>query len=53
MSEQTRITPAQEALLQGFTCQRLTEEKDNLHLAWEFLSRRNKGLEEKLNLPIK
>ena len=48
MSELTRITPAQEALLQGFTCQRLTDEKDNMHLAWEFLSRRNKGLEEKL-----
>lgn len=50
MSELTRITPAQEALLQGFTCQRLTEEKDNMHLAWEFLSRRNKGLEDKLKL---
>ena len=48
MSELTRITPAQEALLQGFTCQRLTDEKDNLHLAWEFLSRRNRGLEDKL-----
>ena len=48
MSELTRITPAQEALLQGFTCQRLTDEKDNMHLAWEFLSLRNKGLEEKL-----
>ena len=48
MSELTRITPAQEALLRGFTCQRLTEERDNLHLIWEFLSRRNKGLEEKL-----
>ena len=48
MSELTRITPAQEALLRGFSCQRLTDEKDNLHLAWEFLSRRNRGLEEKL-----
>ena len=48
MSEQTRITPAQEAVLRSFTCQRLTEEKDNLHLAWEFLSHRNRGLEEKL-----
>lgn len=48
MSEQTRITPAQEAVLRSFTCQRLTEEKENLHLAWEFLSRRNKGLEETL-----
>ena len=48
MSELTRITPEQEALLQGFTCQRLTENKENLHLAWEFLSCRNRGLEEKL-----
>lgn len=48
MSELTRITPAQEELLRGFTCQRLTDEKDNLHLAWEFLSRRNKSLEETL-----
>ena len=50
MSELTRITPAQKELLGGFTCQRLTEDKDNLHLAWEFLSRRNRGLEDKLKL---
>ena len=50
MSELTRITPAQKELLAGFTCQRLTEDKDNLHLAWEFLSRRNRGLEDKLKL---
>ena len=48
MSELTRITAAQEALLKGFTCQRLTDDKENLHLAWEFLSRRNRGLEETL-----
>lgn len=48
MSEMNRITPEQEAVLRGFTCQRLTENKENLHLAWEFLSRRNKGLEDNL-----
>ena len=48
MSEMTRITPAQEAVLNSFTCQRLTEDRDNLHLAWEFLNRRNSGLEDKL-----
>lgn len=48
MSELTRITAAQEALLQGFTCQRLTDDKENQILAWEFLSRRNRGLEETL-----
>lgn len=48
MSELTRITPEQEAILNRFTCQRLTDDRENNLLIWEFFSRRGRSLADKL-----
>jgi len=48
MANKYRITPAQEAILDRFTCQRLTDERENNLLVWEFFSRRGRSLTEKL-----
>lgn len=48
MANKYRITPAQEAILDSFTCQRLTDDRRNTQLIWEFESRRGRSLTEKL-----
>ena len=48
MSELTRITPAQEAVLNTFTCERLTADPNNRQRSWEFYSRRGRSLVYKL-----
>lgn len=48
MASKYRITPAQEAVLDRFTCQRLTDDRKNNLLVWEFHSRRGRGLADKL-----
>lgn len=48
MANKYRITPAQEEILDRFTCQRLTDERENNLLVWEFFSRRGRSLTEKL-----
>ena len=48
MANKHRITPAQEAILDQFTCQRLTDDRHNNLLIWEFFSRRGRSLTDKL-----
>ena len=49
MSKESRITPAQEAVLRGYTCERLTANPGNLALVRAFRCRRNRNLAD--NLP--
>ena len=48
MVNKYRITPEQEAILNRFTCQRLTDDRQNNLLIWEFFSRKGKSLTDKL-----
>ena len=48
MSNTYPITPEQEAVLRGFTCERLTADKDNLYRIQFFSSRRGAGLVDNL-----
>lgn len=48
MSKKTRITPAQEAILDRFVCERLTKDPRNRARINRFLSRKGRSLAEKL-----
>lgn len=48
MSNQSRITDEQLAILNQFTCERLTAHPENLRLTYSFYCRRNIGLSRKL-----
>ena len=49
MSKETRITQRQEAVLRGYTCQRLTADPGNLAKAASFKCRHNANLAESLS----
>ena len=48
MSDKTRITPAQEAILNTYTCERLTANPDNRDKCFDFRCKKNRGLADNL-----